>query len=133
MAWLRDNIEAARFKPAPGGYIFQMSGPWLFGPANPYFVTEAQKFEILAIIIKISRWGLGLSLLWILFCGLTSAVVAWALSGAVLDLAIAMLKVLPIASVVLFPFVVVRLTFHQLRPMLAGLPHADDQGSQITP
>jgi hypothetical protein len=40
MAWLRENIEAAQFKQVPGGYIFRMPSPWLFGTADYYLISE---------------------------------------------------------------------------------------------
>ena len=81
--------------------------------------------------MMIPRWVLGLGLLWLLLCGMTSAVVAWAVSGAVFYLAIAIVEVLAIASAVLIPFVAVRLTLRQLRPILASLPRADGCACQV--
>jgi hypothetical protein len=127
MAWLRDTVEAAQFKPVPGGYILRTPSAWLFGAGDRYFVTDAQKSEILPIIMTIPRWVLGLGLVWLLLCGVTSAVVAWALSGVAFDLAIALVEVLAIASAVLIPLVAVRLTLNRLRPMLAGLPRVDGE------
>jgi hypothetical protein len=131
MAWLRDNIEAAQFKPVSSGYIFRAPSVWLFGAANHYLVTDAQKSEILPVAMTLPRWVLGLGLLWLLLCGLTSALLAWALSGIAFDVAIAMVKVLAIATGVLIPFIAARVTLHRLRPLLAGLPRADVPGSRI--
>src|SRR5262245_2096106 len=43
MAWLRRNVEAAGFKPVLGGHVFQPPSAWLFGNAEHYLVTDAEK------------------------------------------------------------------------------------------
>jgi hypothetical protein len=129
MAWLRETLEAARFKPVPGGHIFRVPSVWLLGAEERYLVTDAQKSEILRIAVTLPRWVLGLGLLWLLLCGMISALVASTLSGVAFDVAIATVEILAVASAVLIPFVAVRLTLHRLRPILAGLPRADDQGA----
>jgi len=46
-----DEIEALLFKPFGDRYIFQQANPWVFGRGERYLVTEAQKRELLAIIV----------------------------------------------------------------------------------
>lgn len=46
---------AVLFKPTEGGYVFRAPNPWVLGPANHYFVTDAQKAQILDTM-KIPVW-----------------------------------------------------------------------------
>jgi hypothetical protein len=131
MAWLPRNIEAALFKPVPGGHVCWAPSAWLFGNAEHYLVTDAQKSKILPIMLTTPRWVLGLGLLWLLMCGAASAVVAWTLAGIAFDAAIAMVKVLTVGLAVLIPFIALRLTLRRLKPILAGLPRTDEQGRRI--
>jgi hypothetical protein len=50
MSYTRNIVEATRFKAVPGGYVFRMPNPWLFGKPDHYLVSEAQKTELLAIL-----------------------------------------------------------------------------------
>jgi hypothetical protein len=50
MSYARDMIEATRFKPAAGGFVFRMPSIWMFGRAEHYLVSEAQKAELLSIL-----------------------------------------------------------------------------------
>jgi hypothetical protein len=45
----RTDIEAARFKPVSGGYLYEAANPWIFAPGRRYIVSEAQRSELLAI------------------------------------------------------------------------------------
>src|SRR5258705_10775537 len=42
------------FKPVPEGYVFRAPNPWIFGPADHYLVSEAQRDEIAAILLP--KW-----------------------------------------------------------------------------
>ena len=44
------EIQSVLFKQVPGGYVFQQPNPWVFGASSRYFVNEAQKAALLAII-----------------------------------------------------------------------------------
>jgi tetratricopeptide (TPR) repeat protein len=46
----RRSIEAALFKPVPGGFVYRAPNPWVFGRADHYLVDEAQKAGILALV-----------------------------------------------------------------------------------
>ena len=50
-----DGLEEASFKPVDGGYIFQSSNPWCFGPSHNYLVNEAQKVAIASCIRETLR------------------------------------------------------------------------------
>jgi len=39
------------FKPVPEGYVFRAPNPWIFGPADHYLVSEAQRDAIAAILL----------------------------------------------------------------------------------
>jgi len=77
----RRQIEAMLFKPVPGGFIYRAPNPWIFGYANHYLVTEAQKAELLRIVVAprpMLRLAaiVALVLLWVV-----AATVVWAFSG----------------------------------------------------
>ena len=40
-------INPFLFREAPGGYVFRAPSPWMFGRGRRYFVTDAQKGELL--------------------------------------------------------------------------------------
>ena len=40
-------INPILFREAPGGYVFRAPSPWMFGRGRRYFVTDAQKGELL--------------------------------------------------------------------------------------
>jgi hypothetical protein len=48
MTDIRNSIESRRFKPVPGGFVFQAPNPWVFGASRHYLLNAAQKSEILA-------------------------------------------------------------------------------------
>jgi hypothetical protein len=50
-----DGLEEAPFKPVDGGYVFQSSNPWCFGPSHNYLVNEAQKVAIAGCIRETLR------------------------------------------------------------------------------
>ena len=43
------TLESKGFKPVPGGFVFRVPNPWVFGRAKHYLVTDAQLEEIEAI------------------------------------------------------------------------------------
>jgi hypothetical protein len=43
------TLESKGFKPVPGGFVFRVPNPWVFGRANDYLVTDAQLEEIEAM------------------------------------------------------------------------------------
>ena len=40
-------INPFLFKQVPGGYVFRAPSPWMFGRARHYYLTHAQKEELL--------------------------------------------------------------------------------------
>jgi hypothetical protein len=76
------EIEAALFKPAVGGYIFQAPNPWVFGPASSYIVSATQKAELLGIIRprRPVLYIAGITIGILLWAGLV-ATAMWAVSG----------------------------------------------------
>jgi hypothetical protein len=55
VAGLYDGVEELAFTRVAGGYVFQSSNPWFFGPRRRYFVNEAQKSAIAACIRQTLR------------------------------------------------------------------------------
>jgi len=78
----RRQIEAMLFKPVPGGFIYRAPNPWILGYANHYLVNEAQKAELLRIVVAprpILRLATIVAL--VLWWVVAMATVAWAFSG----------------------------------------------------
>lgn len=44
------RMTTPRFKPVPGGYVFRVGSPWLFGRMRFYVVNEAQRAELESIL-----------------------------------------------------------------------------------
>jgi hypothetical protein len=117
-----NSLKVATFKPVPGGWIYRAPNPWVFGDVPHYFVNEAQKAQIEALIVP--RWPV-LSVV-LLLGGIFGWVIAvttflWAFSGhenpTTGDLAIMialigipMLAILPVAGLI---------QTHRLAPILA--------------
>jgi hypothetical protein len=125
MAWLRNTVEASLFIPVSGGYIFRAPNKWLLGREGHYFITNAQKSQLLSIASSTPRWILRLGMLSLLLCGMAAALVAWTFTGGAFDAAIAIVKVLAVTGLIAIPFIAIRLTVSRLAPILAGLPRAD--------
>jgi hypothetical protein len=52
------------FKATEGGYVFRAPNPWVVGQANHYFVTEAQKSQVLSAMYM-PQWAIGV--FWLVF------------------------------------------------------------------
>jgi hypothetical protein len=129
----RSQIEAMLFKPVPGGFIHRAPNPWIFGRADHYIVTEAQKADILDVIVArrpflqvavitvaMLLWGAGLGTLFWLSSGHEDP------TGT--DLAIMILLTLGALFVALH--LAIRRKAHRLQPILAGAPRTSER---ITP
>src|SRR6476646_4407840 len=49
-----DVFKAASFRPVAGGYIYRAPNPWIFGRADHYVVTEAQRDAIVGLLVPAS-------------------------------------------------------------------------------
>jgi hypothetical protein len=45
------QLDAMLFRPAPGGFVYRAPNPWIFGRADHFLVSEAQKAELLAMMV----------------------------------------------------------------------------------
>ena len=50
MALPGDSVKSALFRAAPGGWVFRLPNPWVFGDTPHYLVNDAQKSQIEAIL-----------------------------------------------------------------------------------
>jgi hypothetical protein len=113
----------AFFKVTEGGYVFRAPNPWVVGQANGYFVTEAQKAQILNGM-SIPRWAIRALLLWffaVWFGG--SALIIYSHSGrpdlTTVDVAIIITSAF---AAILLPLSLLRhLQRHRLKPILPTL------------
>ncbi len=75
------EIEAVLFKPIGDRYVFQAPNPWVFGSKDRYLVDDAQKQELLAIVmprrpmVRIAVISIGI-LLWTV----AASMIVWAIS-----------------------------------------------------
>jgi hypothetical protein len=121
----RNSLKAATFKPVSGGWIYRAPNPWVFGDAPHYFVNEAQKAQIEALIAPRRPILFVILLLGGIF-GWVIAVTTflWAFSGhenpTTGDLAI-MIALIGIPMLALLP-VAGLIQRHRMAPILATAP-----------
>ena len=126
----RSSIEAILFKPAAGGFIYRAPNPWVFGAADHFLVNEAQKHDILeivvarrpilrlaAITVALLLWGIGIGTL------------CWAFSGHEDPTAadVVVMIVMTIAAMFLALHGAIRRKLRRLQPILAGLPRSNER------
>lgn len=129
MSDARSSIEAILFKPATGGFIYRAPNPWVFGAADHFLVNEAQKHDILeivvarrpilrlaAITVALLLWGIGIGTL------------CWAFSGHEDPTAadVVVMIVMTIAAMFLALHGEIRRKLRRLQPILAGLPRSNE-------
>jgi hypothetical protein len=124
------ETEAILFKPVPGGYLYQSANPWVFGPTGRYVVNEAQKAELLAIIMP-RRPRLRIVLVTLFFLVIIAAATGlmWAITGhdepTTMDI-LALLG-LSLGGVYLALVMAVRRNLRRTRPIIAGLPRSEER------
>jgi hypothetical protein len=131
MPTIRDQIEAMCFKRSGDGYVYRASSPWVLGSPDHYFVTEAQKAEILALVTPSHpkrRLALVIIAL-VLWVGAAAALV-WAF-GSGQDsptgydfLALAGLILVPIFLAIL---ITAQMQRRRVAPLLAALPRTNER------
>ena len=131
MGSVSDRIKSVMFKPVPGGWVYRAPNPWVFGDTPHYFVKEAQKAQIDAIIVPRRP---------VLFAAvLVAGIIAWVAAVATIiwafgsghddpsasDLvAMIVLIVFPMLAAVPFAAWIQR---RRLQPILAGLLLTDER------
>jgi hypothetical protein len=120
-----NNLKAATFKPVPGGWVFRAPNPWVFGDAPHYFVNDAQKAQIEALIFPRRPILFVILLVGGIFgWAIAVATFLWAFSGhenpSASDLAI-MIALIGIPMLALLP-VAGLIQRHRLAPILATAP-----------
>ncbi|SEE00299.1 hypothetical protein SAMN05519104_4960 [Rhizobiales bacterium GAS188] len=121
MSGYRDEIEASIFKRVPDGYVFRAPNPWVFGRARHHLASEAQKAEIMSIMVpRRPKLILAAVIVALLLFG---AAAGWALSGhdnpTTGDAVIMVAVILGPMYVTLI--VSARHKIHRLAPVLAGM------------
>ncbi|MDF2119902.1 hypothetical protein PY365_30515 [Roseiarcaceae bacterium H3SJ34-1] len=133
MSDIGSQIAATMFKPAPGGYVFREPYRWVFGRARHYLVSEAQRAQIVAVVVP-RRPIFSQMMLWTVFClmvALAGAIV-WAYgrhdnpsAGDVVAMVV-LAVIQAYAGLLIFRWRQLR----RLRPVLAGASSTDER---ITP
>ena len=123
-------IAMAMFKPVPGGFVYRAPNAWLIGRGKFYFVTEAQKAEIVARSSppKVA-WVSALMMMMILL-GLGAALTfSWYRHGYRFDVFtpgdIATVVVATLLAMLLAIRIAVQPLMNRLQPLLATLPKSD--------
>ncbi len=117
------QIEAALFKPTPSGFIYKAPNPWIFGRADHYVVSAAQKTELLGILVA-PRPLLRLAMI-------IAGVLLWAVAGGIIGWAfspheeptigdVVIMIMLTIAGLFLALHLAIRHTLRRVQPILAG-------------
>jgi hypothetical protein len=133
-------VESTYFKRVPGGLVFQMPRPWMFGPPRRYFVSEVQKAEILAVLVPDRpTWkrvavpiAVILALL-IYLCGMTAILVAFGpadhdvptTSEGLMIMAVTAVPM--IIALLLARYWRARAHLRRLQPLLADLPLTEER------
>lgn len=124
------EVEAVLFKRAAGGYVFQAPNPWVFGRSSRYLVNDAQKAELLAIILprrpirRIAAITVGI-LLW----ALAASTIVWAVSAHDQPTASDAFAIFALIAVPIFLALLVALqrNLRRMRPVLAGAPRTEER------
>jgi hypothetical protein len=126
----RSQIEAILFKPAPNGFIYRAPNPWVFGRADHYLVNEADKNDILGIIVArrpilravvlvaaLVLWGVGIGTL------------GWAFSGHEDPTAtdVVAMIILTVLAMFVALHVALRRRLRRLQPILDRLPRSNER------
>ena len=124
------KLSAILFKAVPGGYVYRAPKAWIVGRGEHYFVTEAQKSEIIALsesprFIVMFSWMMGLILV-----GLTAAftLIWYRHSYQFPDLTSVDQAIILVATIVALASAIIMTTRPQikrLQPLLAKLPKSD--------
>jgi hypothetical protein len=129
----RSAIEAILFRQATGGFIYRAPNPWVFGAADHFLVNEAQKHDILEIVVA-RRPILRLVVITaaLLLWGIAMGTLGWAFSGHEDPTATDVIVMIVMTIVAMFValHVALRRKRRQLQPILAGLPRSNER---ITP
>lgn len=118
------------FKPVPGGFVYRAPKEWLIGRSNHYFVTEAQKNEIIALSTPPT---LGVILGWMMSMVVlgvgTAMTISWVRHSFQFDeptpADTAIIMVTMVLAVLLACKLAFRPLMNRLRPLLATLPKSD--------
>jgi hypothetical protein len=124
------EIEAVLFKKFGDRYVFQAPNPWAFGRKSRYLVTDAQKQELLAIVmprrpvVRIAAITIGI-LLWTA----AASTIMWAVSphaDPTVSDAVAMF-VLILVPIFLALVVALQRNLRRMQPILAGAPRTEER------
>jgi MFS family permease len=124
-----EGAEEAAFKAVSGGYVAQLPGPFLVGRSRSYFVNEAQKAEIVAVLRRQRLMMIGLMLGLAVVgagCGLLLGVAhghGYAVSSLSIGIGTALFLVLIFAACLLLTVFALR----PLQPLLATLPRTEER------
>ena len=124
------EIEAVLFKRVGDRYVFQAPNPWVFGRKSRYLVNDAQKQELLAIVmprrpvLRIAAIIIGV-LLW----AVAAATIAWAVSPHAEPTAgdAAAMFVLVLVPIFFALVVALQRNLRRMQPILAGAPRTEER------
>jgi hypothetical protein len=131
MTDVRGSIESRRFKPVPGGFVFQAPNPWVFGVARHYLVNAAQKSDILARMTPRRPILIGaLVTMTVILWAVAMSALVWAFGSGHDDPTAT--DILVMAALIVVPMILavplaIGLQLRRLQPVLAGLPLTDER------
>ena len=117
-------------KPVPGGFVYAAPKPWLIGPTNHYFITEAQRNEVSAASQPPSFIALFSTLMAVLILGLGAAMTfIWYRHSYHFNKFTWSDDFILLAALMLSMMLAFRMAFRSrtngLRPLLANLPKSE--------
>ena len=120
-----DKLAETVFKEVPGGYVWHAPHPWLFGPRQFYFVTDAQKAAILECFRGEQRILIPMLIVGIvLVVALVAAFTYFKLNSILiftLGIVVALVPTVAVPHVYLI---------RRLAPIMIGLPKSDQRITQ---
>ena len=123
-------IAMAMFKPVPGGFVYRAPNAWLIGRGKFYFVTEAQRAEIVARSSppKVAWLSALMIMMVLLGLGAAFAINWYRHDNRFVDLTpgdIATIIVTTLLAMLIAIRIAVQPLMNRLQPLLATLPKSD--------
>jgi hypothetical protein len=114
------------FKPVPGGYVYRIPSPWIFGSSTHLLIDDSQRDAIIKTMDSLPLFSI-IAVSWIILSILFGTASVWAFqtpSHGLRDLFIAIGVIVSLYGALLISR---RVLLSRLRPITAGLPTTEER------
>jgi hypothetical protein len=114
------------FKPVPGGYVYRIPSPWIFGSSTHLLIDDSQRDAIIKTMDSLQLFSI-IAVSWIILSILFGTASVWAFqtpSHGLRDLFIAIGVIVSLYGALLISR---RVLLSRLRPITAGLPTTEER------